>query len=442
MAARTLRKAAVAMLAVGCLLSSAPVAVAANGWSGLVPNARSGLVPSVRPGLAPNGTAAVPGLLRRGDNRCPQPPPPPNLRTADEAKGLLWPQSTLGLSQAGVWYLSRGKGVTVAVVDTGIDKAGPAFSPDTVLAGPSVVDRGESANYDCDGHGTAVAAIIAGSDNGIPGFSGVAPDARILPIRQTYLAAQPGSPIRLADAIRTATAAGARVINISMGTTEDSPELRSAVQDALERDVVVVAAAGSGGPASSTARQNAKYYPAAIPGVLGVAAVDRDGDAASFGQQGRGAVLAAPGGRLAVPAAGFPGALTAEEDPGFAAAFVAGTAALVLAYRPNLHNWQVAQRLEMTADRSAPGALGAGVGWGVVNPYLAVVTILPGEGRPYPSLGPSYSMEPASAAVPGSARGAEHVVLGVAGGGLLVLAVPVVTAALRRGRVRGARASA
>ncbi|NUR26830.1 MAG: S8 family serine peptidase [Catenulispora sp.] len=413
MVRRTLRTAAVATLAAGCFLSSVP-------------------------GASALGSGAPP----QGTDRCPQALPAPNLSAGDVDKDLLWPESKLGLGSAGVWYLSRGKGVTVAVIDTGIDKTSPVFGPDTVMSGPSVVDRGDSADYDCDGHGTAVAALVAGNDTGIAGFSGVAPDATILPIRQTYHTAEPGSSVLLADAIRTATAAGARVVNISIATTEDSPELRSAVQDALARDVVVVAAAGTGGPAPNTAQQNVKYFPAALPGVLAVGSVDRDGDVSPFAKED-GVVLAAPGGRMAVPAAGYPGALTARQGTGFASAFVAGTAALVLAYRPNLHNWQVVQRLEVTADRPASGVTGASVGWGVVNPYRAVSTVLSDEGRrPDPSVGPGYWVVPATSAVPGHDRGTEQLVLGVAGGGLLVLAVPVVTAALRRGRARGTRAGA
>ncbi|GAA1992420.1 type VII secretion-associated serine protease mycosin [Catenulispora subtropica] len=409
-----MRNAAVMTLAAGCLLSSA--------------------------GMSRASQSTGAGAAQVGANRCRNPLPAPNLPSGAQATDLLWPQSKMGLGAAGVWYLSRGKGVTVAVIDTGVDKANPVFGPDTVLSGPSVVDLGDSANYDCDGHGTAVAAIIAGRENGVDGFSGVAPDATVLPIRQTDTVAKPGSAVRLADAIRTATAAGARVITISIGTTEDSPDLRSAVQDALAHDVVVVAAAGTGGPASATTRPNAKFFPAAIPGVLAVGSVDRDGNASSFAQKGVGAVIAAPGGRMAVPAAGYPGALTAEQGTGFAAAFAAGTAALVLSYRPTLHNWQVVQRLEVTADRPASGALDASVGWGVVNPYRAVSTVLPDEGRPDPSLGPDYRVEPASAAVPGNQRTMQQVVLGVAGGGVLMLAVPVITAAVRRGRIRGTRA--
>ncbi|MFL6114474.1 MAG: S8 family serine peptidase [Catenulispora sp.] len=394
------------------------------------------------------------GAPPAGGGRCAQPPPAPNLPVGDPGPDLLWPQSRLGLSPAGVWYLTRGKGVTVAVVDTGVDKANPAFGPDTVLAGPSVVDPGDSGDYDCDGHGTAVAAAVAGRENGVFGFSGAAPEATILPIRQTYLTGRPGSSVKLANAIRTATAGGARIIDISIAATEDSPQLRAAVQYALASDVLIVAAAGADGLAATAgapaagAQKDVKYYPAAIAGVLAVGAVDRTGAiAASFAQQGTGVMLAAPGGRMAVPALGSPAALTAAQGTGFASAFVAGTAALVMAYRPALHNWQVAQRLVETADRPSAGASGSGgdagtVAWGIVDPYRAVTVNLAGEGRPDPSFAPGARAAEFEATVPGRDRTAEHVALGVAGGGVLALAIPVATAAARRGRSRGTRAGA
>jgi subtilisin family serine protease len=373
-----------------------------------------------------------------GASHCTTPPAAPDLPFGDPDPALLWPQQKLGLSQAGVWYLNRGKNVTVAVVDTGVDPANPAFGQDAVLPGPSVVDPGDTADYDCSGHGTAVAAIIAGKESGLFGFTGVAPEAQILPIRQTYDPAAPGSSVKLADAIRTATAAGARIINVSIGVPEDSPQLRSAVQNALASDVLIVAAIGPG----------AKSYPAALPGVLAVGAINADGSAFARGR-GTGALVSAPGGRMAVPAAGHAAGLTAMAGTDLAAPYVAGVAALVLSYRPTLHNWQVVQRLEETSDppvanpTAAPSTLSApdpATGYGVVDPYRAVSQDLPGERHPDPSVGPGVVVSPADAAVPGHDRGASRIALGVSAAGVLALAAPVAVAAARRGRVRGSRA--
>jgi membrane-anchored mycosin MYCP len=379
-----------------------------------------------------------------GAGHCTAPPPAPDLPAGDAAPDLLWPQQKLGLSQAGVWYLNRGKDVTVAVVDTGVDPSNPAFGPEAVLPGPSVVDPGDTADYDCSGHGTAVAAIIAGKQSGLFGFTGVAPEAQILPIRQSYDPKTPGSSVKLADAIRTATAAGARIINISIGVPDDSPQLRSAVQNALASDVLIVAAVGPW----------PKSYPAAIPGVLAVGAINDDGSAVdprprSGNVAGTPALVSAPGGRMAVPAAGYPDGLTAMQGTDLAAPFVSGVAALVLSYRPTLHNWQVVQRLEATADppvtnpSSAPGTPASAdpvTGYGVVDPYRAVSEDLPDERRPDPSIGPGVIVSPAAAAMPGHDAGASRVALGVSAAGVLALAAPVAVAAARRGRVKGSRA--
>jgi len=434
MVRRTLRKLTVAILAAGCLLAGTSAARAAQ--------------PPVRQNFAHQilvhqilvhqnlGGAPAPGAVR-----CAVSPPAPTLPAGQADPDLLWPQQKLGLSQAGVWYLSRGKDVTVAVIDTGVDPANPAFSPDAVLPGPSVVDPGETADYDCSGHGTAVAAIIAGKQSGLFGFTGVAPEAQILPIRQTYEPNVAGSSVKLADAIRTAVSAGARVVNVSIGVTEDSPQLRAAVQNALASDVVIVAAAGPG----------SKSYPAALPGVLAVGALNANGTPLA-GEHGTGVLVSAPGGRMAVPAAGYSDGLTTMQGTDLAAPYVSGVAALILSFRPALHNWQVVKRLETTADQpvanpsSVPGAPGTPgspdpvTGYGLVDPYRAVSEDLPDELRPDPSNGPGDVVSPADAALPGHDRDASRLALGVSAAGVLALATPVALLAARRGRVKGSRA--
>lgn len=411
---RTLRKTAVTVLSAGCCLS-ALTATPAHA----VPIA----------GGSPQVSAS--------ESHCASPPAAPTLPPGDVDPDLLWPQLKLDLSQAGVWYLNRGKNVTVAVVDTGVDPASPVFAPGTLLPGPSVVDPGGSANYDCDGHGTAAAAVIAGQQSGLFGFTGVAPEAKVLPIRVTDDATRPGSPVQLANAIRTATAAGARIISVSYAVPVLSPELRAAVQNALASDVLIVAAVGPW----------AKSYPAAIPGVLAVGGVDSKGSAASFGQ-GPGVMVAGPGGPMAVPAAGYKDGLTSLHSTGLAAAYVSGVAALVRSYRPGLHNWQVVNRLESTADEPAdpaspaatPTAPNAATGYGLVDPYRAVSQDLPGELRPDPSIGPGEVVSPADDAVPGHDRGASRLALGVSAATVLGLAGSVALAAARKGRLKGPRA--
>jgi subtilisin family serine protease len=431
---RTLRSAALTALAAGCLLTA-----------------------SARNAIALQ-TAGLSAPLTATTGSCAVPPPAANLPAGEPDSELLWPGFQLALSEAGVWYVNQGKDVTVAVIDTGVDRTNPVFGPNTVLPGASVADPGGRGDYDCDGHGTAVAAIVAGRESGLFGFAGVAPQARILPIRATADAAEPETPEQLADAILTASSAGARVINVSIGVSHDSPALQRAVQNALARDALIVAPVGLDGT---------KSYPASIPGVLAVGAVDAKGGAAQF-EQSPGVMVAAPGGRMAVPAAGDPNGLTAMQGTDLAVPFVSGAAALVLSYRPTLHNWQVVERLEATADQpSNPSAAGtastagpastantastprtagpqaipdAAIGYGIIDPYRAVSEDLPTERRPDPSGGPGDIVSPAAAAVPGADRDASRLALGVSTAGVLALAAPVVLAAARRGRPKGTRA--
>jgi membrane-anchored mycosin MYCP len=167
-------------------------------------------------------------------------------------------QLSLNLSEA--WQHSRGEGQTVAVIDTGVHP-GPRLP--NVEPGGDFVDSTDGLT-DCDGHGTLVAGLIAGQPGG-DGFSGVAPAARLISIRQTsakYSARTPGEDptlsraaldvTSLARAIVRAADLGARVINISAVTclpankTVEQTELGAALKyAAVQKDAVIVAAAGN-----------------------------------------------------------------------------------------------------------------------------------------------------------------------------------------------------
>jgi subtilisin family serine protease len=280
-----------------------------------------------------------------------------------------WPQRLLDPGR--VWPLTTGKGVTVAVLGTGVDATNPQFGAGRVTGG--------GAGTDCDGRGTFAAGIVAARATGATTFAGMAPDVRVLPVRYTQTTDQGNAdvdPGRLADAIDTAVAAGAGVVYVVVPSTVDSPALRSAVARAYAADAVVVA------PATG--------YPAADPAVLAVAAVAPDGTAASD-LAGDHVDLAAPGTGLVSLGAGSegrPGHVWPVDDPVFAAAFVAGTVALVRAYRPDLTAADVVARVERTASRTAAGGRDPKLGWGVVNPYAAV-TAEGVDGVPASGAGPT-----------------------------------------------------
>ena len=288
-----------------------------------------------------------------------------------------WAQRTL--SPASVWPFSTGRGVTVAVVDSGVDSDHPQ------LRRRRVVLRGEDfdlvgdlpGNFDCDSHGTAVASIIAAQPVAGVGFAGLAPGAAILPVRVNDRGYSEGGGVEtidprvLARGIWYAVDHGADVLNLSLAGAADDPLIRDAVAYAVQKDVLVVAAAGN--DQDGTAQRRA--YPAAYDGVLGVGAVGPGGQRLPASQIGPHVDLVAPGGE--VTAATRTAGHQSWQGTSFAAPFVAATAALVRSAWPELTARQVADRLIATAT-PAPGG-GAAYGAGLVNPYRAVTDGLVGS---------------------------------------------------------------
>jgi membrane-anchored mycosin MYCP len=276
-----------------------------------------------------------------------------------QLSGQPWAQQALDFS--GVWDLTRGRHVTVAVVDSGVDQV-------PQLAGRVIAkDETGTGTQDCIGHGTAVASIIAAADrrtDGIP-FFGVAPLARILSVKVT--STESGDARLLAQGIIDAVDAGAEVINVSIQTSTNSAGLRSAVEFAQEHDAVVVAAAGNDNPGGGVG----PFYPASYPGVLSVGAVDQTGALASFTDTRTPVSVTAPGQNIA---SDWPGGFNpANQGTSFAAPFVSGVAALVRSAHPQMTAAQVVRRIEATAD----GSTGEHTGAGLVNPVQAVTALLP-----------------------------------------------------------------
>ncbi|MET9246719.1 type VII secretion-associated serine protease mycosin [Nonomuraea sp. NPDC003709] len=279
-----------------------------------------------------------------------------------EVTGKPWPQERLRFER--VWRFTKGEGVTVAVVDSGVD----ATHPQLAAAVITQVDLTGTDLRDCVGHGTAVAGIIAGRDltaRGVP-VMGVAPAARILSIKQTE--GSSGDVSRLAQGIRRAAELGADVINVSV-QAHDHPALKAAVAYAQAKDAVIVAAAGN-------VRQDdgvvTPAYPAEYPGVIAVGSASPDGGKSEFSNSVTRISVTAPGAGITSAWTGG-GYRTELDGTSFAAPFVAGVAALVRARHPELDHWQVKRRLERTAD----GGGAAGTGAGLVNPLLAVTSVQP-----------------------------------------------------------------
>ena len=341
-----------------------------------------------------------------------------------------WPLRRLEPSAA--WRVTRGGGVTVAVIDSGVSANHPLLQGQVREGRDFSGLPQQQGQCDLAGHGTIIAGIIAGKEGTGAPFSGIAPAARILPIRvlpDTRRTNDDNLPLQIAEAIHWAVDNNARVINLSLETL-DRPELAAAVQYALDKRVVVVAAAGN----QQEQQRDQPTYPAGYPGVIAVAGVDEQGGHVGTSVSGDYVDIAAPGLNIVGPAPSGDGYL-AEPQGGtsFAAAYVSGAAALICAVYPELSPEQVAERLMKTAD-SPPDGHNAEVGYGMVNPYRAVTNLL--GTRDDPPLG--AMAKPVAERDPW--RGERVVaiwvaILGTVFAALLLLSRPV----LRMGRRRGWR---
>lgn len=241
-----------------------------------------------------------------------------------------WHMTRINAERA--WNFGIGRGVTVAVVDTGIacEDHGPFTKGSDLLgtecvAGWNFVAGNEHANDD-QGHGTHVAGTIAQSTNNGFGVTGVAFGARLMPVKVLNEDGW-GTTADVADGIRWAADNGAHVINLSLGGPRNSRILQSAVDHARKMGVVVVAAAGNTGSSVG--------YPGASDGVIGVSATNPDDKLASFSSRGKGVDLAAPGVKVVQQTICDKGRNKCVIFPGWngtsmASPHVAGAAALVM----------------------------------------------------------------------------------------------------------------
>jgi membrane-anchored mycosin MYCP len=337
---------------------------------------------------------------------------------------------------ARLWPLTRGEGQLVAVLGTGVDGQNTQFAPGQ-LEGGAGTER-----TDCDGRGTIAAGIVGAQPDPSTTFAGVAPGAHLLPIRyvdgsSSAASGGGGDPGALAEAIDRAVDRHAGVVLIAVPAAFDSPALSSAVSRARASGAVVVSAA-------SATQQGARTYPTATPGVLSVGSVNPAGAPVQT-EAGDYLGVAAPGAELVSTSAGAGGTVAHRwpvTDPGLAAAYVAGVAALVRAYHPELTGDQVLTRLTLTAHRPASGRHDPRLGWGVLDAYAAVSSTLPADVAPpgaVPSAVPAPVVVPAAA----PARPAADVEAGTIAlaGVALAAAAGLTVAAVRRARRRNWRPS-
>ena len=297
---------------------------------------------------------------------------------ADTVRDLEYWLADYGFTTA--WNSSRGEGVTVAVIDTGV-VGDVAELRGAVVGGTDVSGLGSPDGQTPVGvdpnHGTMVASLLAGRGSGEgDGVIGIAPEADLLTASVAFgqdTGTEKSTDDQIAEAVRWAVDSGADVINMSLTrNTRDWPKSwDDAFMHAFENDVVVVAAAGNRG--SGTSEVGA---PATIPGVLTVAGVDRDKNA-SFDASSQGITIA-----VAAPSEDLVGVLpdgryVQWSGTSAAAPIVSGLVALIRSEYPELDAANVIERLIRTADPNGHDVPSPLYGWGIIDPVAALTAEVP-----------------------------------------------------------------
>lgn len=347
--------------------------------------------------------------------------------------------------------ISDGSGVTVALLDSGVDTAVPELAR-SVIAGTDLISGGDgTSDHSPDSHGTAMAALITG-ENANSGYLGVAPGATILPI-----AASQGeigfdeSIDRYSSGIRFAVDNGAHVINISLGTPTLGDECPQPVADAIgyaaDNDVIVVASSGNEAGGVSE-------FPGSCAGVVTVGANDAQLNPWERSHRSEYVDVSAPG--VSISLVGADGRVGTGSGTSGATALVSGVIALMRANFPDESADTILRRLIYTAGDIHTEGWDDATGYGVVQPYYALTEDLPAD-APNPVYedleqgGPEATqgggLQGASPLAPGGSAADEPgsgsalpLVLAVVGGmfviAILVVVIVVVTASSRKQRTR------
>ncbi|WP_086826377.1 type VII secretion-associated serine protease mycosin [Streptomyces sp. NRRL B-24572] len=303
---------------------------------------------------------------------------------AENFRAQQWHLDAMGAEE--IWQLSTGKGVTVAVIDSGVEKSNPDLRGQ-VLEGKDFASSEESGDEftDYDGHGTGMAGLIAGTGarDGGNGAFGLAPGAKILPVRVPGLK---GGDVNMVEggarfnrvvpsAIRYAADSGAKVINLSLGNDQGSQALTDAVKYALDKGSLVFAAVGNSGD-----KGNQVEYPGATPGVVGVGAIDQKLTHVPFSEHGDQVDIVAPGKDL-VHACGGGTGVCKSWGTSAATALASASAALLWSKHPDWTNNQVLKVMLNTVAKPKGGEKRSDfIGYGAIRPLRTLKT--PGDPGP------------------------------------------------------------
>jgi type VII secretion-associated serine protease mycosin len=292
---------------------------------------------------------------------------------ADGIQSKQWHLDAMGADD--LWKVSTGKGIKVAVIDTGISET-PSLAG-RVQSGKDVTERSGGSLDDYDGHGTTMAELIVGSGRD-GSIKGLAPGAEVVSFR-TGLGSKFGNEEdRSAEAIRAAADSDAQIISMSFTSDSMYPDQKEAVKYAARKGKLMFAGVGNSGE-----KKNFIGYPAAYPSVTGVSAADKSGKVAKFSERGDYVDLAAPGMNLPEWCDETLRSYCDGGGTSAATAIASASAALVWSKHPNWTANQVLRVLIDTAGRDwAKNDPSVYLGYGLVRP---APNLLQGKGDPGPA---------------------------------------------------------
>ncbi|MEU9356075.1 type VII secretion-associated serine protease mycosin [Streptomyces griseoloalbus] len=335
---------------------------------------------------------------------------------AESVRDMQWHLDAMRAEE--MWKMSKGEGVTIAVIDSGVDDS-LADLKGQVLDGKDYSGQRGDEHTDIGEHGTSMAALIAATGARGPqhGSYGLAPAAKILPIRMRYATENYGQVDNKAEysrvltrAIRYAADTDAQIINISMGSSDapgrknvGTPALASAVRYAIAKGKLIFAAVGNSGDKS-----NRPEYPASTPGVVGVGAADKNGNVLETSQSGPQVDLTAPGEDI-INACLEGTQVCTGSGTSASTALASASAALIWAQHPDWTNHQVLRVMLNTAGKANSGAKRTDfIGYGIVRPRIALKNPGdpgPADEFPLPELAAAASEPPSAKTSPSAGAG-------------------------------------
>ncbi|MEV8117205.1 S8 family serine peptidase [Streptomyces xiamenensis] len=314
----------------------------------------------------------------------------PTTAQAAETPQHPWYFETLRVEE--MWEHTTGEGITVAVIDSGVDPTLPELQGQ-VLDGTDLTAAQEGAHIDVSGHGTHMASLIAGTGKEA-GIQGLAPGVSILPVRTLVDSINFSGDERFSEGITYAIESGAQIINISQSGSVSEEELAEATSLAARHDVLIFAGTGNTGESD-----NRVAAPASFPGVIAVGAVDRSSERVPYSSSGPQVSLAAPGNDVPGHCDGLAGSACIVNEGGTssATALASASAALIWSKHPDWTKNQVLRVMLNTAERADDQRRDDYTGYGIVRPDRVIID---GEGDPGDPDGPPIFRDWEAALVP------------------------------------------